>query len=334
MATGRSRSVRRALGLSTPPNVRLGHVPYRTSPQPEHPEPLDDFRFYAIVKCWMEEDIIEATVRNLFTQGVDRVYLVDQSSTDATVERAVSAGATVAEVFDNDVFDQRLVQTLENAVVAKESLRSGADHVWWIYVDPDEFPEGPDGMSLRQYLLTLDFRFRIVGARFMNHLPDKKPEYVTGFHPIDFQPLCYQLEPWTNWNCEHWKHPLQRFDRNRPFLQSEVGAHNASGGGRKAEAEPPGGIVVHHFQYRAEEVTRARLERLDTKAQGPRGAPKPMGLGLFEDRLARLNAVYGRQWDQIQTDTKQAVGRIAPWPHVEAVRRWYAPSDLPDAALS
>ena len=75
------------LHLYTPPNVRKGHVPYRTAPLPAKAETLAEFRFFAIIKSWMEEDIIEATVRNLFVQGVDAVYLVDQASTDSTVSR-------------------------------------------------------------------------------------------------------------------------------------------------------------------------------------------------------------------------------------------------------
>ncbi len=323
------RAALRALHLYTPPNVRKGHVPYRTAPLPEKSETLE-FRFYAIIKSWMEEDIIEATVRNLFVQGVDGVFLVDQSSTDSTVERAVAAGATVAEIFDRPVFDQRFVQTLMNAVVAKESLRCGERHVWWIYVDPDEFPEGPDGMSIREYLSTLDRTFRIIGARVMNHLPDKKPGYVTGFHPIDFQPMYYALKPWKHWTCEHWKHPLQRFDRYQQFLQCETGAHNALWGGWRTESEPPGGIVVHHFQYRDEAVTRARLQRL-SEPREDKAPQQTKGLGLFEERVQQLDAIYAGRWDRIQTDTKAPTGPIRPWPHLERVRRWYSTTDLPDS---
>ena len=50
------------------------------------------------------------------------------------------------------MFDGRLVQPLMNAVVARESLRSRADHVWWLYLDTDEFPEGPSGLTIREYL--------------------------------------------------------------------------------------------------------------------------------------------------------------------------------------
>ena len=106
----------------------------------------------AVIKTWMDEDVIGATVQNLKAHGFDAVYLVDNASTDATVPNARKAGAEVAEVYETEFFDGRLVQPLVNAVVARESLRSGADHVWWHLLDSDEFPEGPGGMSLREYL--------------------------------------------------------------------------------------------------------------------------------------------------------------------------------------
>ncbi len=108
----------------------------------------------------MDEDIIEATVRNAIAQGADAVYLVDNASTDATVRLAEAAGATIAEVYQTEAFDGRLVQPLVNAVVARESLRSGADHVWWMLIDSDEFPEGPTGKTVKEYLASLDQKFR------------------------------------------------------------------------------------------------------------------------------------------------------------------------------
>jgi hypothetical protein len=63
---------------------------------PVDPDTLPEFRFFAVLGTWMEEDVVEATVRNAFAQGVEAVYLVDNASTDATVEWAVAAGATLA----------------------------------------------------------------------------------------------------------------------------------------------------------------------------------------------------------------------------------------------
>ena len=39
-------------------------IPRSSEPNPTNPDVLEDFRFFAVVKSWMDEDIIEATVRN------------------------------------------------------------------------------------------------------------------------------------------------------------------------------------------------------------------------------------------------------------------------------
>ena len=41
---------------------------------------------YAIICTWNEEDIIASTVRHAFAQGCDKVFVVDNGSTDATQE--------------------------------------------------------------------------------------------------------------------------------------------------------------------------------------------------------------------------------------------------------
>jgi hypothetical protein len=300
-------------------------------PNPAEPHRLDNFLLFAVIKSWMDEDIIEATVRNLFAQGADRVFLVDNASTDATVVTAEAAGATVAEVYESDAFDGRLVQPLVNAVVVRESLRSNAEHVWWLMLDSDEFPEGPDGLTVREYLAGLDSRFRIAGATFMNHLPDRKPEYVSGFHPLDYQPRYYTFEPLNHAPCSvgHWKHPLQRFDRRGQFIVSNEGAHQAFASERLIE--PTVGIVMHHFQYRDEARTRGRLQLIhDT---GRDELHSSAGWSSFERRRRSLEAVYAQRWDEVETPpNRRAHEALDPQPwRGAASARWYPKADGPAA---
>ena len=159
----------------------FGHIEHE--PNPPDPDTLADFELFAVVKTWMDEDVIEATVRNAMVQGATRVFIVDNGSTDQTVARAVEAGAAVAEIYQTEWFDGRLVQPLMNAVVARESLRCGAEHVWWLYLDSDEFPEGPDGLSVREYLATLDRRFRIGRRPLRQSLPRREARVPRGLPP-------------------------------------------------------------------------------------------------------------------------------------------------------
>jgi hypothetical protein len=310
-----------------PPADNIG--PRRYEANPAAADALPDFRLFAVVKTWMDEDVVDAIVRNARAQGVEAVFVVDNGSTDATVQRAREAGATIAEEFDTPAFDGPMAQTFMNAVVARESLRSGAEHVWWLYLDSDEFPEGPAGLSVREYLATLDRRFRVVGSTYFNHLPTSKPEFVPGFHPIDFQPACYEFEPsWTPiCGQRHWKHPLQRVDRDAHFIVSRAGSH--WGICPDELIEPQGGVVTHHFQYRDEALTRAKLEL--TCGPGSRrtalyGASAQDG---FNRRRRSLDAVYAQAWDAVEVEAGRTLATSpAPWPDVAGVRRWYSTRDL------
>ncbi len=319
-----------------PPVDTTGPRCYEANPL--EPDVLPGFRLFTVVKTWMDEDIIAAIVRNALTQGAESVFVVDNGSTDATIERAEQAGAIIAEVFTTPAFDGPLAQELMNAVVARESLLSGADYVWWLYLDSDEFPEGPDGMSISEYLSTLDRRFRVVGSAYLNHLPNEKPEYLPGFHPIDFQPLYYEFVPsWTPLcgQRNHWKHPLQRFDRGGNFIVSRAGSH--WGICPQPLVEPETGIKTHHFQYRDEELTRAKLHL----TCGP-GSQRTALYGSnskdgFHRRLRSLDAVYEQRWDDVEVEvdrTLAASGPPSPWPDMATVRRWYSLSDISAARLA
>jgi hypothetical protein len=318
------RAVKKLLGRSGGGWLVVGE------PNPPHPEPLAAFRFFAVLGTWMEEDVVEATVRNAFAQGVEAVYLVDNASTDATVERALAAGATLAESFDTRVYEEHVRVLFMNSVVARESLASGADHVWWLWLDADEFPEGPDGMTILEYLRTLDRRFRIVGSTFYNHYPNSQPEYLSGFHPVDFQPLCERYVRIRPRFCDQWhfKHPLQRFDSAGPFAMSIIGFHSANTMRPEPLIEPLGGIVTHHVQYRLEAVTRARLEILCGVSRR-NSYNHSIGNTEIGKRFASLDAVYAQRWQDVDNlrvrETDRGVHPVAwegPLSH-----RWYRPEE-------
>ena len=298
--------------------------------QPGRVRPLDDFRLFAIVGAWMEADVIAATVANAFVQGCERVYLVDNDSPDETVNVAVAAGATLAEVFSTSSYDEVLRLGIMNGVVQRVSEAEGSPHIWWLWLDADEFPHGPRGMTVREYLASLDRRFRIVGARFINHFPDREPAYVPGFHPLDFQPLCE--EHLVGCRLKHRKHSLQRFDRDRPPIICDRGFHRADSAERPLR-EPAEAIYLHHFPYREPGVTRRRLALLCETDEGGRTRVKEgddAADGMVP-RFQTLDAVYRGDWDQVRNyrfEGDHSVARPIPWeqlagPDDTFVARWY-----------
>jgi hypothetical protein len=329
------RRVRRSLSrqarqlLSQPADGRV-----TTEANPVPADLLPGFRFFAVLGAWMEQDVVEATVRNALAQGVEEVFLVDNASTDATVERALAAGATLEESFDTAVYDERVRILLMNAVVARRSLASGADHVWWLWLDADEFPEGPAGTTIAEYLATLDRRFRLVGSTYYNHFPSDEPSYIPGFHPLDFQPLSERYLPNRPRHCTqpHWKHPLQRFDRHGPYLLANGGFHSATLRTRDPVLEPAGGIVTHHVQYREEAATRARMDLL-CGGRGRNDFNDSIGNTEIRKRLLSLDAVYAGRWNEVDSLVTKDSGtgvHPQPWPGPPSAR-WYTPADLEEA---
>jgi hypothetical protein len=321
--------------------VRHGDGPWvAVEEQPSAPQPLTEFQLFAIVCAWMEADVIGATVANAFAQGCERVYLVDNDSPDDTVRQAVAAGAVLAESFSTEHFEEQLRFDIMNRVVAEVSAREGGEHVWWLWLDADEFPHGPRGTTVREHLEQLDRRFRIVGARWINHFPDREPAYLSGFHPLEFQPLCEEHRA-RICPLQHRKHPLQRYDRAGPPIVCGLGIHAASSAERPLR-EPDEAIYVHHFPYREAAVTRRRLEMLCAKDESgnSRVYDGDTAVDGMVPRFQTLDAVYRRDWARVRNyrfDGDSTVADPEPWstiagPEELEPRRWYPATDV-DAAV-
>lgn len=302
-------------------------------PNPSHPDLIPAFRLFAMIGTWMEADIVEACVRNARAQGCDEVFLVDNDSSDDTVEIATNAGATLTVSFATEVFNDAMRYGIMNEAVREISLRSHEAHIWWLWLDADEFPHGPHGLTIREYLGSLDRSFRCVGARFFDHYPSSVPAYVPGRHPIDFMPWCLEN---SSDQCEngmaHFKHALQRFDRDALPIVVGQGAHSVSCR-RLALFEPRDSLLVHHFQYREETATRARMTLLCGADAGPetrvgfqdvrqRESYGP-GLGMVR-RFHELDNIYARAKD----GPEALPGQLRRWDDIAGpgeanIPRWY-----------
>jgi GT2 family glycosyltransferase len=307
-----------------------------SAPNPEHPQMLTAFRMFAVLGTWMEADIVAATVRNATAQGCERVYVVDNGSTDETKVAAVEAGAVIARSYVTDRYDEDLRLCHMNDVVAEVSRTEGDAHIWWLFLDADEFPHGPWGMTLREHLTTLDEKFRVVGTRFFNHYPSDAPYYEPGRHPLDFQPLCEELA-FPMCPSRHRKHPLLRFDRSGAPIDCAKGFHTAYSDEQLYEPSQP--AFLHHFPFRDKDLTRRRLEALWEK--GPAGVARATE---WHDthmlaRFRSLEAVYEQDWAKVENfvsldpinqivDAPASGVNPRPWaemvePAHQHVKRWY-----------
>lgn len=288
------RSARRRLRPPPPPWVIA-------MPSPREPRPLEQFAFYAILGTWMEADIVADTVSNAFAQGVDRVFLVDNASPDDTVRRAVACGAEHMITYRTERFEERHRYNLMNELVRHVSSTSEYEHIWWLWLDADEFPRPQSSGTIREQLQTLDRGFRVVGARVLNHYPTPgEVAHVPGRHPAEVQPLCEEVRQHI---CDamHRKHPLQRWDRAGPRIDAGLGFHRAESEERPLH-EPMTPIVIHHVPFRDEETTRRRIEALwrGVDEGASRAVEGDLATDHMHARRASLDAVYAGQWDRVQ----------------------------------
>jgi glycosyltransferase involved in cell wall biosynthesis len=206
----------------------------------------------AVMCVWNEEDIIESTVKHLFAQGCSNVFVVDNNSTDKTVDIALSAGARLASSFESKYFseDQKIAHL--NATVKFINENTSDDKIWWLYVDADEFPNVDVGV-IASYINIIGNDIRAIHGYLFNHLPTHSPYHVQGYHPIDFQPVC--IKSTTS------KIPLLRYDKGKEHLFSIGGAHDFITYGESI-ATIKDVLQIHHFPYRNPESTFLRLKKL------------------------------------------------------------------------
>jgi galactose binding lectin-like protein/glycosyl transferase family 2 len=330
------RTLSRIKGRAFLPEIRPsattweGHAWVRAEPNPPEPDPLESFRFFAVLGTWNEEDVVAATVAGALAQGCERVLLVDNGSADGTVEAALAAGAVLAGSFPSQRYDELERIGRMQAVVDEVSAAEGDAHVWWLWLDADEFHHGPRGLTLREYLASLDRRFRVVGTRYFNHFPTGTPAYVPGRHPLDFQPLCHELS--MGWYCDHghWKHTLQRWDRDGARLKASRGFHRGANP-NEVVFEPALPAFCHHFPYRERPVTEWRLAQLFGREADAAFRPDAVGRSeLSQDlhmrmRYGSLDAVYRQRWSDVRFFPPCVPGYV---PELKPFDEWVDPADV------
>jgi glycosyltransferase involved in cell wall biosynthesis len=245
---------------------------------------------------WNEDDIIFATVRNLLEQGVDRVFVLDDESDDATVGEALSAGATVVQRTSTGRYAEADRSRSIQELIARETTDAGGD-LWWLIVDADEFPRGPDGLTVRQHLATLPDWVDVVGSRVLDHVPSSRSRYQPRAHPVRSFPLARWYH---NPYCPlgHWKHQLIRV-RAAGDLVPMPGQHVARSGDGRQIREAPGSLLMHHFPIRGHSRTAERY----AAANRPDGryalSPDPFTRARLAQRIHALDAFYADRFDLV-----------------------------------
>lgn len=127
VAAQRDPDHRRAMRLSRR-GLTLPHRPRGGDP---------DGAIWAVTMVKNEADIIAETVRHLLRQGVDRVLVVDNGSTDATPQLLAELAATDPRVVIGRDDETGYYQAAKMTLLSRYAARNGAS--WVIPFDADEF---------------------------------------------------------------------------------------------------------------------------------------------------------------------------------------------------
>ncbi|WP_320169418.1 glycosyltransferase family 2 protein [Maridesulfovibrio sp.] len=219
------------------------------------------FNLFAAVFTWYESDIIEATIKNLYMQGVDTVFIIDNCSPDNTMQCAIEGGAVLYdEIYSEKFSDELKAQTITELInnTAKNSL---VDRSWWIFCDADEFPSAPGYATIREMIADQDDNVRVIGGTFANHYPLNPPYNVPGFHPADFQFEAIDSDGFAVYcKMAHDKHNIIRFDSDGVDIKIKGSFHRFISNTKLLESDHA--VVIQHFNFRAPDHTLPRLAKL------------------------------------------------------------------------
>ena len=186
-----------------------------------------------------EADIIETAVRHLLAQGVERVLIADNLSSDGT--EAVLARLAAAHPVT--VLQDRLVayyQAEKMTVLARAAARAGAG--WVLPFDADEIWLAPQG-TVTQWLAACDAE--VVQAPVYNHVPT--------VHDDPSEPDPVRRLRWRN-TAPNRLHKVAFRAHRRARLA--YGNHGVARRGRRTA-----GLEIRHFPYRSEEQFVRKLHQ-------------------------------------------------------------------------
>ena len=260
---------------------------------------------YGLVGTWYEEDIIEACVKNLFRQGVERVFILDDNSPDDTLARAIAAGAEVGECYKSATYSDGRVTVRMNRFIDEITKKSGIPRLWWLISDADEFICGPDGKTVKDIVATVPDDVDCIGSVFFDYFPEGYPANTRGVYPGEFQKRgMMRLSDFCD--KKHYKHNLFLTRNGVASVLAHRGRHsliirNSAVSIKEADLC----LLTHHFMFRNENHTRKQLAAIcapvgrdgtDRYAE-ERAVIGDVGANL---KYRNLDKIYSGRWSEVE----------------------------------
>lgn len=241
----------------------------------------------AIAMVKDEADIVGHTIDHLLGQGVDRLIVADNLSSDGT--RELLATYSEVDIVDDDVFGY--YQAKKMTALARMAHAAGA--TWILPFDADELIFCPQPERLKGWFAACPPDVGVVAIQGLDFLPrrDDDPD-----QPNPYRRLRYRrLRPQTLAKVAFRAHPDARLD---------MGNHDV----RHVPGRRIGGLTLRHCQYRSLEQMTRKLRNgaavyAATDIHEHHGTHWRIGATLTDADLAA-------RWDALLDEP----GTFAPWP--------------------
>ena len=280
---------------------------------------------YAIVSTWHDADIIYATVRNCFNNGIEKVFILDNNSPDDTVSEALRAGAIIAEIYETEYYDDDLRIRKQNNFVKHIVETERHRELWFITLDADELPSGYKDDTIQDTLGRLPGGIRTIGSKAIDLYPYNGQEYIPEKHPASC--FTHGINRIAKFACngKHWKHIALRYFNGRYDIAQSRGNHRPASPKMYSVVYGPAELElpIFHCPLRNKEAAIARLTELCHK-KNDQGHHRSIGddqviqaQGAIK-RFNSIESIYAGRWYEVELPHSQLYGRnivgICPLP--------------------
>ena len=233
-----------------------------------------------------EEDLVEINLRHHFRQGIERVLIADNGSTDGTARELEKLARWDRRIHWRRTGDIGFQQAQLVTELAQEAMRMGAS--WLLPFDADEFWWAPGGLATKITASRADL-ISVPVVNFIQHRRQLRRDprgvlaavYRNSAKLGDFRKARFSVEAG---EYAYVEAPYQRKNilRALPGLQIGPGNHTAKGVGPRRSRRDS--FACFHLPLRAKEIFREKAEQ-SVRLQA---AGLPSWHGWQSHRFARI----------------------------------------------
>jgi glycosyltransferase involved in cell wall biosynthesis len=209
-----------------------------------------------------EADIVAVNVRHHLSLGLERMFIVDNGSTDGTGDelRELARDPRVVVRFDDGPYRQAEMLT----ELAREAAGEGAD--WVMSIDADEFwqPQRDDLPRILAGTAADILRVEVVNFIQRREQVSASPQGL--LHAIRRVPLprgpaerCQEMVEGRQIGFVEMMYPTKVIARATPGMQVNAGTHTVSG--VRGEMQETDAIACLHLPLRARSLLRSKAEQ-------------------------------------------------------------------------